>query len=96
MKKQRKADVFKALPIVAASMGRKFGVRVLFQGSTAMTDGNVIYLPTMTEASEHIDALWGYLAHESAHVRFTNFDALREQGSGAQSRRTFTTSSRMV
>ncbi len=80
MRHARKSDLFKALPIVAASLGRKFGVRVLFQGSTAMTDGRIIILPVLTEDSKHIDALWGYLAHEAAHVRFTDFDYLEQQG----------------
>jgi hypothetical protein len=80
MRQTRKADLFKALPIVAASLGRKFGVKVMFQGSTAMTDGKSIILPTLTEDSQHVEALWGYLAHEAAHIRFTDFDLLREQG----------------
>lgn len=80
MRQTRKADLFKALPIVAASLGRKFGVKVMFKGSTAMTDGKSIILPTLTEDSQHVEALWGYLAHEAAHIRFTDFDLLREQG----------------
>ena len=62
-----------ALPIVAAAYGRRFGVKVHISGDVAYTDGKSIVLPNIPESYPHKDALWGYLAHEAAHVRFTDF-----------------------
>lgn len=68
----------RALPIVAAALGKKLGVKVVMQGQTACTNGNTIYLPALKSESEHAPALWGYLTHEAAHVRFTDFDCVRQ------------------
>ncbi len=62
-----------ALPIVAAAYGKKFGVKVEIGGDIAHTDGNTIVVPNIPDDYPHKDALWGYLAHEAAHVRFTDF-----------------------
>lgn len=66
-----------ALPIVAAALGRKFGVTVAVGGSRACTDGRVIQLPDLPEDPAARDLAWGYLAHEAAHVRYTDFGAYR-------------------
>ncbi|MBK5968807.1 MULTISPECIES: VWA domain-containing protein [Thiorhodovibrio] len=71
-----------AMPIVAAALGRKFGVPVAVGGDEACTDGNSIQVPALPPQSELIPVAWGYLAHEAAHLRFTDFDAYR-QGSGS-------------
>ena len=68
----------RALPIVAAALGKKLGVKVVMQGQTACTNGSTIYLPALKSESEHAPALWGYLTHEAAHVRFTDFDCVRQ------------------
>ena len=66
----------RALPIVAAAYGEQFGVRVVLSGSEASTnaDGKTITLPLLSSMSELREVLFGYLAHESAHVRDSNFD----------------------
>ncbi len=65
----------RALPIVAAALGRKFGVQVVMEGNQAKTDGNVIVLPVLADEDVGVeDVVWGYQAHESAHVRHTDFD----------------------
>lgn len=66
-----------ALPIVAAAYGEKFGVRVRIGGDTACTDGHTITLPNVS-GERFGDVLWGYLAHEAAHVRFSDFALYRE------------------
>jgi len=64
-----------ALPIVAAAYGEKFGVKVLIQGQDAFTDGERIVIPTANPDDPHYQQIaWGYLAHEAAHIRHTNFD----------------------
>lgn len=63
-----------AFPIVAAALGNKFGVKVSVGGSDAYTTGDRINLPALDTDDSHIkDVAWGYLAHEAAHVRFTDF-----------------------
>jgi hypothetical protein len=66
-----------ALPIVAAALGRKFGVAVRVGGADgAKTDGGVIVLPDLPDSDPTLRAVtWGYLAHEAAHVRHTDFAA---------------------
>lgn len=72
-------SIFAALPIVAAAYGEKFGVKVIVGGQQAMTDGQTIVVPNV-QSDRFGDALWGYLAHEAAHVRMTNFDDVRDAG----------------
>ena len=63
-----------AMPIVASALGRKFGVRVTIGGDDAQTDGRTIQVPALPPDSQLIPVAWGYLAHEAAHVRYTDFD----------------------
>ena len=69
-----------ALPIVATAYGDKFGVKVRVGGKDAMTDGKTIIVPNVPESYPHKNVLWGYLAHEAAHVRFTDFNTKRLGG----------------
>ena len=64
----------KALPIVGSALGRKMGVRVEVAGHRACTDGECIWLPAFDPQRPEQQLLcWGYLAHEAAHVRYTDF-----------------------
>ncbi|UHD16351.1 VWA domain-containing protein [Thiocapsa bogorovii] len=62
-----------ALPIVAAAYGRKFGIPVRIGGTQACTDGGVIVIPAIGTDPRARTLAWGYLAHEAAHVRYTDF-----------------------
>ena len=64
-----------SLPIVAGAYGDSFGVRVVCSGSSAFTDGTVITIPFLDEVKgEDLYVLvYGYLIHESAHIRSTDF-----------------------
>lgn len=74
----RATPLHRALPIVAAALGRKFGVQVAIQGNRAATDGNTIVLPVLPDEGVVRDVAWGYLAHEAAHVRYTDFETYRK------------------
>jgi cobalamin biosynthesis protein CobT len=63
-----------AMPIVASALGRKFGVQVAVGGDDARTDGRTIQVPALPPDSHLIPVAWGYLAHEAAHLRYTDFD----------------------
>ena len=65
-----------ALPIVAAAYGRKFGVAVQVGGTVAQTDGLTIAIPAIGDDPVARTLAWGYLTHEAAHVRYTDFDAV--------------------
>jgi cobaltochelatase CobT len=67
-----------ALPIVAAALGRKFGVEVGVGGHEAHTDGQHIQIPAVPDDPDSRDLAWGYLAHEAAHVRYTDFGVYGE------------------
>lgn len=67
----------RALPIVATAYGQQFGVKVVLSGNSAYTDGETIVVPLLDNMSELKDVLFGYLAHEAAHVRDSNFDVVR-------------------
>lgn len=63
-----------AFPIVAAALGNKLGVRVSVGGNIAMTNGKHINVPAYNgQDPDYLSVAWGYLAHESGHVRFTDF-----------------------
>ncbi len=68
----------RALPIVAAAYGEQFGVNVVLSGTDAFTDGETIYLPLLKAMSELREVLFGYLAHEAAHVRASDFNTLKK------------------
>ncbi|WP_419208035.1 VWA domain-containing protein (plasmid) [Photobacterium leiognathi subsp. mandapamensis] len=76
----KKRTVYNALPIVAAAYGEKFGVKVALGSDTASTDGQTIVIPNVPDDYPNMDAVWGYLAHEAAHVRFTDFNVERRRG----------------
>ena len=76
----------RALPIVGAALGRKLGVQVEVSGRNAFTDGERIVLPAFDpEYPEQELKTWGFLHHEAAHIRYTDFEL--DQGGSAFRRR---------
>ena len=63
-----------AFPIVAAAIGNRFGVQVSVGGDKAETDGQTIWLPAYEgDDPDYQDVAWGLLAHEAAHIRYSDF-----------------------
>ncbi|MHB8252882.1 MAG: cobaltochelatase CobT-related protein [Acidiferrobacter sp.] len=62
-----------ALPIVASVIGQRLGIPVLVGGDQACTDGTRIIVPNV-EDDAHKDVAYGYIVHEAAHIRYTNFE----------------------
>jgi cobalamin biosynthesis protein CobT len=63
-----------AFPIVAAAIGNRFGIRVKVGGDQAYTNGKLIQLPAYNGSDpDYQDYAWGLLAHESAHIRYSDF-----------------------
>lgn len=65
--------ISKSIPIVASAYARKFGIKIGIGGGEAFTNGSHIQLPAIPEDYPYKDALWGFLAHEASHVRYTDF-----------------------
>ena len=66
-----------SLPIVAAALGSKMGIRIEF-GGLPCTDGKTIQLPFLnTCSSDREREVLGLLCHECGHVRFTDLQACR-------------------
>ena len=68
------------LPLLASVLGNQYGVTVEIGGSEAYTDGKTIHLPALPLDSEPelITMIKGYVDHESAHIRETDFEILRK------------------
>ncbi|NJA06508.1 VWA domain-containing protein [Methylococcaceae bacterium WWC4] len=63
-----------AFPIVAAAIGNRFGIKVSVGGDQAYTDGRSIQLPAYEgDDPDYQDYAWGLLAHEAAHIRYSDF-----------------------
>ncbi|QPK61686.1 VWA domain-containing protein [Methylomonas sp. LL1] len=63
-----------AFPIVAAAIGNRFGIKVCVGGDQAETDGQTIWLPAYEgDDPDYQDYAWGLLAHEAAHIRYSDF-----------------------
>lgn len=63
-----------AFPIVAAAIGNRFGIKVCVGGDQAYTDGKAIQLPAYDgDDPDYQDYAWGLLAHEAAHIRYSDF-----------------------
>jgi len=72
--------VMQSLPLVAAVLGNKYGVTVNISGKDASTNGRVINLPSLPQDCDAtlLGLARGYIDHESAHIRETDFPALKE------------------
>lgn len=73
-------NVIGALPLVADALGRKYGVKVYIGGQRAYTDGSSIHIPALPMDSDEpvLNLARGYLDHEAAHLRATDFAVLKK------------------
>jgi len=72
-------NIIKSLPLLASILGRKYGVQVRIGGDQAFTNGNVIQLPSLPLECDDtlLGLIRGFLDHEAAHIRDTDFEALK-------------------
>lgn len=75
MKSRRIRLVENSVERTARMLSRAYGIRVVWKGTQAMTDGKTITLPVLPDDApdELLEAVQGYLDHETAHIIFTNF-----------------------
>ena len=66
---------------VSSVLGRESGVKVVFEGNGASTDGETIKLPSVDNSLQMDERLVkvarGYVDHEAAHVKWTSQDEWR-------------------
>ncbi|MBB3268321.1 hypothetical protein FHW79_005996 [Azospirillum sp. OGB3] len=75
----RKArTLYNSLPIVAAALGKKFGVQVIVSGNEMKTDGHRIYVPAFDpDEPDLCDLAYGVIAHEAGgHIQFTDWNVV--------------------
>ena len=64
----------KTLPLIVSNYSGLFGIEVKIQGTKAYTDSKTIVIPRLNyDSDESVTLAFGYLAHESAHIRYTDF-----------------------
>lgn len=64
----------KTLPLIVSNYSGLFGIEVKIQGKKAYTDSKTIVIPRLNYDSDaSVTLAFGYLAHESAHIRYTDF-----------------------
>lgn len=75
----RTKDIMKSLSLVASVLGDKYGVNVIVGGDQACTDGKNIYLPRLPLDTDStlLSLAKGFVDHEAAHIRYTDFAALK-------------------
>ncbi|CAA7617398.1 VWA domain-containing protein [Magnetospirillum sp. SS-4] len=73
--------ILHCLPLLADVLGRAYGVAVEIGGTEAFTTGRVIRLPSLpaTGDTTFLGLVRGYIDHEAAHVRHTDFDAMAKE-----------------
>ncbi len=81
-------DVLNCLPLLASVLGDRYGVQVQIGGYDACTDGKVIRIPALpVDCGKTALALAkGYIDHESAHIRHSDFDVIRQPSLDASTR----------
>ena len=75
-------DVINCLPLLASVLGDRYGVQVQIGGYDACTNGKIIRIPSLpVDCGKTALALAkGYIDHESAHIRHSDFDVIRQAG----------------
>ena len=75
----RSKDVLNCLPLLASVLGDQYGVQVCIGGKEACTNGKIIYLPALPMDCEPklLAMARGFVDHEAAHIRHTDFAALK-------------------
>ena len=76
------STLMKTLPMIAMALGKKHNIKVVCDRAidTAQTDGQTIYLPPIPDNEDAKILVSGYIDHESAHIRCTDFSVHMGRG----------------
>ena len=79
IKSRKDIQVNKSLMMQVHNYAKLWGVQVRVQGSLAFTDGTKITIPRFNTSDEHSCRLaCAYLAHESGHIAYSDFNLLSQ------------------
>ena len=79
IKSRKDIQVNKSLMMQVHNYAKLWGVQVRVQGSLAFTDGTKITIPRFDTSDEHSCRLaCAYLAHESGHIAYSDFNLLSQ------------------
>lgn len=82
----QKGNIAGTLAFIARALGDKMGVKVIVGGLRACTDGDRIFIPSLPADSKKAKIIArGYIDHESAHVKYTDFDVPLDRSKPLQS-----------
>ncbi|MDD2389210.1 MAG: VWA domain-containing protein [Desulfobacterales bacterium] len=75
-----KKDIMRSLPLLANALGKSYGIKVEIGGNEAFTNGSTIRLPSLPVEGDtaFLGLVRGYIDHEAAHIRHTDFDCLKQ------------------
>lgn len=74
----KKETLVGSLHLLARARAEQAGVKLTIGGARAFTDGQSITIPSLpTDNLKAIVLAMGYLGHEAAHIKHTDFNALR-------------------
>jgi len=78
---EQKNSILHCLPVLANVLGRSYGIKVEIGGREAFTDGSTIHLPDFPDQADEtfLGLVRGYIDHEAAHIRSTDFSVLQNQ-----------------
>lgn len=69
-----------ALPLIMGNYARNFGVSLYMYGHQAFTDGKSITIPRLNfDDYDCMEMAYGYVAHECGHIRFSDFNKLKNE-----------------
>lgn len=76
----RTKDIMSCLPLLVCILGKQYNITVEIGGTTAYTNGKTIHIPSLKiDADEiYINMTRGYVDHEAAHIRYTDFQLLQK------------------
>ena len=76
----RTKDIMSCLPLLACILGKQYNITVEIGGTTAYTNGKTIHLPSLKMDMDelYINMTRGYVDHEAAHIRYTDFQLLHK------------------
>ena len=74
-------DIVKSLPLLAAILGKKYGIEVRIGGDSAYTNGKIIHLPVLPEEGDEqfMVLVRGLIDHEAAHIRSSELSVLQRE-----------------
>lgn len=76
----RTKDIMSCLPLLVCILGKQYNITVEIGGTTAYTNGKTIHIPSLKIDTDeiYINMTRGYVDHEAAHIRYTDFQLLQK------------------